>query len=226
MKAKQNVQSFMILPILAVVAAAICIGCNKADDAKADADDAASQAPAKQQPQAEELPPVEPPEPAPKPTVPEVNLTEKDSATCLIKVGDEMPNAAMQDLGSGPVELHSLFGKKLSVICFWNSEHTSGLQAIQELQKYVAEPYADKGVAVIGINVGDTPQVAKQKVDLAEARFAMLVDPQSVYFKKIATGILPRVYLIDADGKVLWFDLEYSRSMRRDLQQGIDAARN
>lgn len=157
-------------------------------------------------------------------TIPAVELTEKDAADCLVKVGDAMPNAALVDLQGKPVELRSLYGKKLSVVCFWNGEQTAGLQAIQELDKYVAEPYAGKGVAVIGINVGDAAPVAKEKAALAEAKFTMLLDPESAYFKKVAAATLPRVYLLAADGKVLWFDIDYSRSMRRDLVQGITVA--
>jgi hypothetical protein len=32
---------------------------------------------------------------------------------------------------------------------------------------------------------------------------------------------LPRTYLLDSSGKILWFDLEYSRSTRRELNQAI-----
>jgi hypothetical protein len=34
---------------------------------------------------------------------------------------------------------------------------------------------------------------------------------------------MPRTYLLDPTGKILWFDVEYSRSTRRDLSEALDA---
>ena len=205
------------LPVCLLIAALICGGCQKADEGKKDADKnaAADQSPV------EEPTPREPP---PKPTISPSTFTQQQAQTNILSVGDAMPNAALRDIHGRPVELHSLFGKKLTVICFWSSKGTSGLQAISELEKYIAKPYAAKGVAVIGINRGDLPQTIKEKVDLAGAKFPILQDPIGAYFNKVATEKLPRVYLLDAGGKILKFDTEYSRSMRRDLIQGIDVA--
>jgi hypothetical protein len=33
----------------------------------------------------------------------------------------------------------------------------------------------------------------------------------------VATEHLPRTYLLDAEGRILWFDLEYSRATAREL---------
>ena len=34
---------------------------------------------------------------------------------------------------------------------------------------------------------------------------------------------MPRVYVLDADGKIVWFDIEYSQSTQRELKQAIEA---
>ena len=208
------------LSVCLLIAALICGGCQKADEGKKEADKnaAADQSPA------EEPAPPKPVEPPPKPTIPPSTFTQQQAQTNILNVGDAMPNAALRDIYGQPLELHSLFGKKLTVICFWNCKGTSGLQAISELEKYIAKPYAAKGVAVIGINRGDLPQTIKEKVDLAVVKFPILQDPTGAYFNKVATEKLPRVYLLDASGIIIKFDTEYSRSMRRDLIQGIDVA--
>ena len=226
MKVKQYRTSLLSLLALLMFASAACIGCQKADEGKKNKNNNKStfEDVAAKLPSGDDVETAKAPEPPPEPTIPDVALTEKDADASLVKVGDAMPGDTLQDLNGKHVELHSLLGEKLSVICFWNASQTSSLQAVQELEKYVAAPYAAKGVAVIGINVGDAPQVAAEKAALADAKFPILLDPGSAYFKKVATKTLPRVYLLDADGKVLWFDIEYSRSMRRDLLQGIDVA--
>ena len=217
---KINPCTFPSLLACLLIGAVILTGCQKADEVKKESDKSAVP---KHAPLAEEAPPkaVEPP---PKPVIPETSFSEEKAKTNILNVSDVMPNAALPDMAGKPVELHSLFGDKLTVVCFWNGEGTSGPQALSELDKYIAKPYAPKGVAVIGINLGDPPQAIKEKVDLAEAKFPILQDPAGNYFKKVATSMLPRIYLLDADGKILWFDAEYSRGTRRDLEQGIDAA--
>jgi hypothetical protein len=57
-----------------------------------------------------------------------------------------------------------------------------------------------------------------QKVD---AKFDNLLDSNGALFAKVATENIPRTYLLDSQGKILWFDWEYSRSTRRDLERGI-----
>jgi hypothetical protein len=33
--------------------------------------------------------------------------------------------------------------------------------------------------------------------------------------------MLPRVYLLNASGKIIWFDTDYSQASRRNLMQAI-----
>jgi len=46
-------------------------------------------------------------------------------------------------------------------------------------------------------------------------------DPNSAFFAKVAKSILPRVYLLDASGKIIWFDTEYTQSTRRNLMMAV-----
>ena len=48
-----------------------------------------------------------------------------------------------------------------------------------------------------------------------------LRDPDRQAFAQIASDLLPRSYLLGADGEILWLDVEYSRSTRRELRNAI-----
>jgi len=99
------------------------------------------------------------------------------------------------------------------------------LAALRDLMKGVVEPYGEKGVRVVGINVGDSIQTVKQHVAEAAATFPNLLDTKGDFFDKVARdGKMPRTFLLDANGKVLWFDVEYSHAARRDLMVSIKAA--
>ena len=169
---------------------------------------------------------VEPEEP-PKPTMPVVELTEQLEDTCLVKVADAFPEGKLADVSGGEHALSDLRGEKLTVVYFWNSGDTpyakmSAEDQLEYLGKDIAEPMADKGVKVVGINEGDSAENAKAPFDAVEVTFPNLVDPEGAFFGQVAKEKLPRVYLLDADGKILWFDVELSNSTRERLEQAIE----
>ena len=167
--------------------------------------------------------------PPPPPTIPKVLLLEADREKCLVWVDDPMPEAELPDLTGTIQSVRGLAGQKLTVVFFW-TRGTSELSpiaarnALEDLQKDVFEPYREKGVQVIGINVGDTAEIAGQLIREANVTFPNLLDTDGAFFAKVATEKLPRPYLLDAEGKVLWFDLEFSRTTRDKLMQGIQVA--
>jgi len=165
----------------------------------------------------------EPEEPA-EASIPEVRLPEMLAATCLVGVGDKMPDTPLDILGGEQAPLRSQFGPQLTVMLFWTSDNLYARDELADLTGDVAEPYADEGVRVIGINVGDSPEEAAKAVAEAEAGFPNFLDPKGEYFAKVATERLPRTYLLNPEGTILWFDLEYSPTTRRQLGRAIDAA--
>ena len=65
----------------------------------------------------------------------------------------------------------------------------------------------------------------QEQVAKVGATFPVLLDPKGAYFAQLAKDRrMPRTYLIDANGRILWFDVEYSRFTRRDLVQSIRVA--
>ncbi|OHB71409.1 MAG: hypothetical protein A2V70_15755 [Planctomycetes bacterium RBG_13_63_9] len=161
-----------------------------------------------------------PPVPLPE-TIPQVRMTDELAATCKVGVGDAMPDGKLRDLEDNEHLLTELFGEKLTVVCFWTSQNAYATAELADLTPDVAEPYFEKGLRVIGINEGDSPEVAAQKVQDAGVKYPVLVDPGGLYFANVATERLPRTYVLDPDGKILWFDTEYSGISRDQLLRTI-----
>lgn len=168
--------------------------------------------------------PAEPKKPPPPATIPETIMGEKDRATCRVWKGDVIPDAELPDIDGKKVSLRSLMGKKLSVIVFWTTKSMDARQQLGDVGPDIAKKYAEKGVAVIGINEGDSPTAVREELKNAEATFPNLLDSGGQYFAKVATAKLPRTYLLDAQGKILWLDIVYSRTTLRDLETGIKVA--
>jgi peroxiredoxin len=170
-----------------------------------------------------------PAEPPPPPTIPTVSMTRQDRDKCLLWVGDIMPEAELPDPSGVAQPLAKLRGPKLTVVCFWRSgdkpfAQEVATQTLADLEQVVHFPYREKGVQVIGINEGDRPEAVRQRVAEAKVTFPCLLDPDGALLAKVATEGLPRVYLLDADGSILWLDAEFSLATRRALEKGIQVA--
>jgi len=175
--------------------------------------------------QAEVPAPVEPP----PPSIPEVFLTEAQKTASLVAVGDTLPEGELPAVEGDPQPLRNHFGDSLTVLFFWKpgqsaTDQLREVAALEDLQNDVAVAFADRGVQVVAVNVGGEAEAVKQQLDDAGAKFPVLLDGDGAYFAKVATDFLPRVYLLDSTGKILWFDLQWSSTARQSLLQGIDAA--
>ena len=110
-----------------------------------------------------------PQQPLPPPTVSKVFLSDALRATCVVNVGETMPEAELPDLTGKMRALKSLYGQKLTVVCFWTNgaTHRSRLVAaatLRDLARDVAVPFGQQGLQVIGIDVGDPPTTVKQEI--------------------------------------------------------------
>jgi peroxiredoxin len=141
-----------------------------------------------------------------------------------VNVKDPMPEIQLPDLDGRMRHLASHYGSVLTVVCFWRGDRALARAELADLGPDVAAAFSGRGVRVVGIAVQETIESARRHAADAEASFPILVDADGSAFAKVGSDKLPRTYLLDATGTILWFDIEYSRTTRRDLQLAIRAA--
>lgn len=142
--------------------------------------------------------------------IPRVALSEQHRAMCKVGVGDKMPPLALQTPNGDVQKLAPLAGKVATVVVFYQGEGWMTKSLLRDLPRDVAEQFGKKGVQAITIAVGRKPELVKGMVSLS--------DPDGKALAQVGTGKLPRVYVLSAEGKILWFDIEYSHSTRRELR--------
>ena len=164
----------------------------------------------------------------PPPTIPKVVMDETRRSTFRVWVGDQLPAGQLLDLQGRQVALGSLWGPKLTILVFWNSQSLSGLQQLQDLAKDVLPKYQEKGVRAAAIHVGGEASEVAKVLPTAAAGLPVLVDPNSAYFTQITQPsakpeieLLPRTYLLDGQGKVLWLDIGYTETTLRGIEMTI-----
>ena len=153
--------------------------------------------------------------------MPRVVMSEGHAATCLVKVGQTLPDVTLADLNGQSQQLSKLMGDRLTVVVLYSNSNVHAPTELNDLAVEVASPMAARGVRVVGINERDAASAAKETAERAGVSFPILVDAEGKYFGQLATEKLPRTYLLDSTGKVLWLDIEYSRITHHDLRQAI-----
>jgi peroxiredoxin len=155
--------------------------------------------------------------------IPPVLLSKAHEKLCQVKVGDMLPTIELPQLGGGNKKLAALFGQKATVVVFWKGDRRMSQLELADLGPDVIEPFAKQGVAVVGVAVGESAATARALLDTVSANFPNLLDVDGRAFATVGAEKLPRTYLVDPQGKILWFDIEYSQATRRELHQGLRA---
>jgi peroxiredoxin len=154
-------------------------------------------------------------------SMPKVVLSDQHAAMCKVKVGDPFPNLELPDTGGQQRSLTELYGPKLTLVVFWDGTQPTALEEISDLNRYHLPRFGGKGLAVVAVNCGDGATRAAELAKNAGASYPILVDADRQALAQVASDKLPRSYLLDPSGKVIWFDLEYSPTTRRDLAVAI-----
>lgn len=158
--------------------------------------------------------------PAPQ-SMPIVAMSDAHANTCLVNIGDQFPAVALNDPFDQPTELTSLLGDKLTVVLLWNSQSPYAIAQLRDLQTDVQRQFGNSEVAVVGINVGDSADRVRDITAGANVTYTQLLDSDGSFYRQLATRCIPRVYLLDSQGQIIWLDLENTVATARLLSQAI-----
>jgi peroxiredoxin len=154
-------------------------------------------------------------------TMPRVSFSRAHAQLCKVQVGDQFPNVELAKLDGKSQPFAELLGPKLTVVVLWNGKKPTSLQELGDLEPEVIARFGEQGVRIVAINSGDDPQLAGELAAQAGSGFVVLCDQAGTTLEQLAPGRVPSTYLLDPSGRVLWFDIEYSASTRRELVQAI-----
>ncbi len=132
-------------------------------------------------------------------------------------VGRTLPEFTLQDLAGQEVAAGSLKGKPVLVNFWatWCEPCREEMPKIQELER----EFAAKGLVVLGINDGETPETARKYIEENHYTFRVLLDRDKSVGGKFSVSGIPAVFLIDRDGKVRAQYTGYSTSL--DLREEL-----
>jgi peroxiredoxin len=123
----------------------------------------------------------------------------KDRETAPIK-GSLAPDLTLTALDGSSVSLNNLRGKAV-FINFWNTACRYCQYEMPNIQK-MHETYADEGLVVLGVNVGDSLADAEGYARRLKINFTILLDSDETISRSYLVNGYPTSYFIDREGVV------------------------
>ena len=157
-------------------------------------------------------------------TLPKVTLSEAHAKISKIKVGQTLPPMVLADSEGKPAPLDAQFGPKYTVIAFIRLADPYVYELLDDLDRFVAPVFESKGVKVLAVAIAAPPAAVADAAKKHKIRSPLFSDAGGQVLEQLTTDKNQRgpwTYLVDPAGRVLWFDVEYSRTTRRDLQVAL-----
>nr|WP_261360656.1 redoxin family protein [Aeoliella straminimaris] len=148
-----------------------------------------------------------------------------------VGVGQEFPQLTLPQAdqeGGQPKPLSDQFGTAATVVAVWHSDGAMAKSMLRDLsydiaKRYQAKPGEKPQVATLAIATGTPAAEAIAESTGAKYTGPVLIDESGEAFDKLGTDRLPRIYVLNSKGQVVWLDIEYSLSTRREMKQAVAA---
>ena len=142
--------------------------------------------------------------------------------TTLINAGDVAPDFTVEMLDGSKVTLSALQGKP-TLLIFWATWCPPCRLELSKLQEHIIDRYGDK-INVLPISRGEERAKVEEYISKMGYTFAVGLDGDQSIYRKYATNYIPRCFVIDAKGKVLYSGVGYDEDIAKEVEQNIEKA--
>ena len=117
---------------------------------------------------------------------------------------DSLPNGLLKDLDKKKIDLLEVVDGKATIINFWFLACEPCKKEMKYLSQYNSK-YSKYGFKVISINTDNARTLNKVKpfVNSQDYSFPVLLDPKSLYFRKIGAKLCPYLLVVNNKGEII-----------------------
>lgn len=147
----------------------------------------------------------------------------KVEAATIIQVGDAAPDFTVEMLDGRKITLSELRGKVV-MVCFWATWCPPCRQEMAHLQEGVIDEFAGKDFVVLPISRGEKRDVVEKFIADNGYKFAVGLDSEQTIYKQYATNYIPRTFIVDKSGKVVYRVAGYDEETAKEVNAAIAKA--
>ena len=170
---------------------------------------------------------VEPEAEEPEPTAEQQDEQQDEQAeveaTTLVKVGQVAPDFSVEMLDGRTIKLSELRGKVV-MLCFWATWCPPCRQEMAHLQEGVIDHFAGKNLVVLPISRGEKRDVVEKFLADNGYTFGVGLDPERAIYDLYASNFVPRTFIINKRGKVVYRVAGYDEETAKAVNAAIAKA--
>src|SRR5687767_4230495 len=150
-----------------------------------------------------------------------INAADSEEQSTLTKVGDTAPDFTVKTTDGKEFKLSAQKGKPV-LLNFFATWCGPCLAELPHVEKEIWKKYKDRGLAVIVVGrEHEIPEVAEfQKKH--QYSFVMAADPKRDAYGKYATQYIPRTYLVNKEGKIVFQSMGFNDADFKKLLAAIE----
>lgn len=166
---------------------------------------------------------IEPEAEEPEPTAEQRDEQAEVEATTLVKVGQVAPDFSVEMLDGRTIKLSELRGKVV-MLCFWATWCPPCRQEMAHLQEGVIDHFAGKDLVVLPISRGEQRDVVEKFIADNGYTFGVGLDPERAIYDLYASNFVPRTFIINKRGKVVYRVAGYDEETAKAVNAAIAKA--